>query len=172
MAAVPAVQWQSVFFFEKRHGRSSILALNIFPVDVSKSAMNKFIPYLQFGKINCLLCHVSKYGEYEMLHQSEDPKRKEINMIFENSVIRISNFFESIQFFQRRICSKNKKHCTNFIKMYIRTIWIADVFSDTAGWKFVCASIFLLHKKSYLQSWCFLFLWFSLSSFIYNFLFF
>ena len=93
MAAVPAVQWQSVFFFEKRHGRSSILALNIFPVDVSKSAMNKFIPYLQFGKINCLLCHVSKYGEYEMLHQSEDPKRKEINMIFENSVIRISNFF-------------------------------------------------------------------------------
>lgn len=81
------------YFFEKRHGRSSILALNIFPVDVSKSAMNKFIPYLQFGKINCLLCHVSKYGEYEMLHQSEDPKRKEINMIFENSVIRISNFF-------------------------------------------------------------------------------
>ena len=82
-------------FFEKRHGRSSILALNIFPVDVSKSAMNKFIPYLQFGKINCLLCHVSKYGEYEMLHQSEDPKRKEINMIFENSVIRISNFFSN-----------------------------------------------------------------------------
>ena len=95
MSAVPAVQWQSVFFFEKRHGRSSILALNIFPVDVSKSAMNKFIPYLQFGKINCLLCHVSKYGEYEMLHQSEDPKRKEINMIFENSVIRISNFFSN-----------------------------------------------------------------------------
>lgn len=95
MAAVPAVQWQSVFFFEKRHGRSSILALNIFPVDVSKSAMNKFIPYLQFGKINCLLCHASKYGEYEMLHQSEDPKRKEINMIFENSVIRISNFFSN-----------------------------------------------------------------------------
>lgn len=160
-------------FFEKRHGRSSILALNIFPVDVSKSAMNKFIPYLQFGKINCLLCHVSKYGEYEMLHQSEDPKRKEINMIFEkfcNSNFKF--FFESIQFFQRRICSKNKKHCTNFIKMYIRTIWIADVFSDTAGWKFVCASVFLLHKKSYLQSWCFLFLWFSLSSFIYNFLFF
>lgn len=64
-------------FFEKRHGRSSILALNIFPVDVSKSAMNKFIPYLQFGKINCLLCHVSKYGEYEMLletyHFSEEP---------------------------------------------------------------------------------------------------
>lgn len=57
--------------------------------------MNKFIPYLQFGKINCLLCHVSKYGEYEMLHQSEDPKRKEINMIFENSVIRISNFFSN-----------------------------------------------------------------------------
>ena len=82
-------------FFEKRHGRSSILALNIFPVDVSKSAMNKFIPYLQFGKINCLLCHVSKYGESDMLHQSEDPKRKEINMIFENSVIRISNFFSN-----------------------------------------------------------------------------
>ena len=91
MAAVPAVQWQSVFF-EKRHGRSSILALNIFPVDVSKSAMNKFIPYLQFGKINCLLCHVSKYGEYEMLHQSEDPKRKEINMIFENSVFEFQIF--------------------------------------------------------------------------------
>ena len=83
------------YFLKRGTEDRASLALNIFPVDVSKSAMNKFIPYLQFGKINCLLCHVSKYGEYEMLHQSEDPKRKEINMIFENSVIRISNFFSN-----------------------------------------------------------------------------
>ena len=96
MAAVPAVQWQSVFFLKRGTEDRASWPLIFFRLMYRKSAMNKFIPYLQFGKNKIsLLCHVSKYGEYEMLHQSEDPKRKEINMIFENSVIRISNFFSN-----------------------------------------------------------------------------
>ena len=36
-----------------------------------------------------------KTPSHDVYGNAEDPKRKEINMIFENSVIRISNFFSN-----------------------------------------------------------------------------